>query len=640
MEKAITWNIPETLPLSFLYGGAQIEGWPKDVQTTVEETQRADGARRTVVRGAMQDGLEIRLECVRYEDFAAAEYTAYLTNCGQTDSKLVEGLRLSCRIEGEGAELIHGNGDTVTMEGYRWQRDALPQTLSPTDGTSCRGAFPYMRLAFPEGTVNLAIGWPTCWEARFAGEASGVRVSAGQKRCRMVIHPGETIRTPSLTLQFVAGDPDRAANQWRRWYFAHVMPRRAGRPLKPMLCLHYWMCEGKPEHTAATEENQIRALESYVGNGLTPDVWWIDAGWYPCDYVWTRTGTWVEDPKRFPRGLRPIGDACKAHGADFLLWFEPERVQPGTWLDEHHPEWLLKRRCEDGSIDCNRLLNLGDPACCDALIDHVDAFIKRNGVSIYRQDFNFDPAPFWAENEAEDRIGAMENLHGQGYLRYWDALLARNPGLLIDSCASGGRRNDLESMRRAVPLHYTDMGYGNHPIKQLQHRQMFEWIPYFRAHNMNWDRPDHSYGCENHGPDEYAYHVALAPALTDMTPYNASPEAFALARRMTPLWRCAAEIMLEGDYYPLTPRKADAADFYAMQFHCPNRGAGFVSVVSNVANGKREYLLRMRELDRSAVYRVTDGDATWENTGAALSDGVTLQMPPRSGALWFYERID
>lgn len=38
--------------------------------------------------------------------------------------------------------------------------------------------------------------------------------------------------------------------------------------------------------------------------------------------------------------------------------------------------------------------------------------------------------------------------------------------------------------------HYTDVGYGNHPIKQKPHRQMFEWIPYFRAHNMNWDDPE------------------------------------------------------------------------------------------------------------------------------------------------------
>ena len=74
--------------------------------------------------------------------------------------------------------------------------------------------------------------------------------------------------------------------------------------------------------------------------------------------------------------------------------------------------------------------------------------------------------PIWIRNEAEDRIGAIENLHVQGYLKFWDELILRNPGLWIDSCASGGRRNDLETMRRAVPLHYTDMGYGEHQLSR------------------------------------------------------------------------------------------------------------------------------------------------------------------------------
>jgi hypothetical protein len=55
-----------------------------------------------------------------------------------------------------------------------------------------------------------------------------------------------------------------------------------------------------------------------------------------------------------------------------------------------------------------------------------------------------------------DRQGMTDNLHVQGYLAYWDALRRRRPNLVIDSCASGGRRNDLETMRRAVPLHPTD----------------------------------------------------------------------------------------------------------------------------------------------------------------------------------------
>ena len=121
----------------------------------------------------------------------------------------------------------------------------------------------------------------------------------------------------------------------------------------------------------------------------------------------------------------------------------------------------------------------------------------------------------------------------QGYHAYWDALIDSNPWLWIDSCASGGRRNDLETMRRAVPLHYTDVGYGDIPVKQKQYREMFEWIPYFRSHNMAWDREyvEKTLGQEWTDNDDYTFEVAMAPAVTYMTWWDADDEQFGRTKR-------------------------------------------------------------------------------------------------------------
>jgi len=40
----------------------------------------------------------------------------------------------------------------------------------------------------------------------------------------------------------------------------------------------------------------------------------------------------------FPRGLKPVTEAAKKMGKGFVVWFEPERVYEGTWLDREHPE--------------------------------------------------------------------------------------------------------------------------------------------------------------------------------------------------------------------------------------------------------------------------------------------------------------
>ena len=461
----------------------------------------------------------------------------------------------------------------------------------------------------------------------------------------MTILPGETMRTPRLTMMAYAGDEAHGRNLYRHWYFAHVLPRENGKPLEPMLCLHLFG-DGGAEFTQTTAENQLKAIDTYVNRGMTPDVWWIDAGWYPCAGDWTKLGLWEHDPERFPDGLTPIGKRCEKYGTRFLLWMEPERVvsrKAGIWVE--HPEWTLET---DGAVENGgpSLLDIGIPECCDWLIDHVDTLIKKYHVHVYRQDFNTAPAMFWERNETEDRIGAKENLHVQGYLRYWDTLIARNPGLWIDSCASGGRRNDPDTMRRAVTLHYTDVGYGNHPIKQKQYRLMFEWIPYFRAHNMSWDLDDGTYkdiyGCGTpRSVDRFAFHCALAPALTNMTTFDGPEEEYETARVMLPIWRRAAEIELRADYYPLTECNKDAHDFYAMQFDDPDTGEGFVQVIRNTLAEEDTFMLRMEALDGEAEYffeNMETGDMM-QLSGEQLAAGIPLTLEKRSGVVWFYHKV-
>ena len=654
-SRLFSYTCPEELPVSFVYGGKVVHGIPAEFAPECEVSFPDSTLIKRVITGRNSDGLEIKVEHTEYRDYPAVEMVMYITNRGNADTERISDMKVVHGVLPAACDrLIHGNGDTLKDDGYEWFTDkiAAPVTISPDDGTSCKGAFPYMRLQGEDYGVNIAIGWPSVWMAGFAPADNGVGVCIGQKRCNMVIRPGETMRTPRVNFVAYEGDEVRGTNMWRRWYFDHILPRENGGVLPPKVCMHVFGANGKPEFTGADEGNQVSGIDDYVARGIRPDVWWVDAGWYPCDYEWTRTGTWTPDPVRFPNGLAPIGKKCAENGMQFLLWFEPERVRQGTQLAEEHPEWLLKRRVPAGGDPTDTilnldhrdsLLNLGDRECCDWLIDHVDGVIKQSGVNIYRQDFNFDPMPYWEQNEAPDRIGAIENLHAQGYLRYWDALILRNPGLWIDSCASGGRRNDLETMRRAVPLHYTDVGYGNHPIKQKQHHQMFRWIPYFRAHNMNWDDPETGdYGNSGRPQDKFSYYAAMAPALTDMLEHDASDEDFALARQMQPIWRKAAGMMLSCDYYQLEKCRKSSEDFYAVQFHDPDGHRGFIEILANTKCTGGAYTAHMKALDGEAVYVLTEAEsgAECEYTGAQLMNGTAFDVPRRTGRIWFYERKD
>ena len=629
------------LPLLFSLDGQEIRGIPASFTRAFRrESADANLTRRTWTGTLPENGFTVTVTSWEYRDWPVVEWMAEFTNHGSEDSPLLEGAVLGGGFPGEFLAFVHGNGDTCRDNGYEWFRDEVKNgtvTIQPDDGTSCNGAFPYMKLIFRDAVVRAAVGWPHMWRAAVSRTESGAEYVCGQLRCRMRLHPGETMRTPRLTLMASEGDEDRSMNLWRSWYLAHILPRENGHPIAPALCLHYWSCEGKPEHTAATEENQVRAIETYVSRGLTPDIWWIDAGWYKCDYNWPHIGTWKPDPERFPHGLGPVGEACDKVGARFLLWFEPERVVDGTELAEDHPEWCLPTGREG---DHNSLLNLGDPAACGWLTDRVDSIVKEGHIRVYRQDFNFDPKPCWLKAEAEDRIGALENLHVQGYLRYWDALIDRNPGLWIDSCASGGRRNDLETMRRAVPLHYTDVGYGEHTIKQKQFRELFEWIPYFRSHNMSWDREyaEVELGRKWIENDEFSFQCAMAPAVTYMTWWDADDGQYARTIAAEKIWRRAAALMLSGDYTPLTECRKDPGDWYAMRFNDAERGEGFVQFIRNRAAEAESLTVPFpAEEGRVCIFENSSTGETFVKTGEELNrEGLTAALPKRTGVVLFY----
>jgi alpha-galactosidase len=632
---------PADLPISFVLDGQVVRGIPASWQPKSCQHRVDANIFETTFEGTdSATGLCLRVECTEYRDYPVTEWVAWFSNKGQAPTPIVSDIRaLDATFSGASPVLYHCNGDYYSIDGYTPVETPLNPgdtlTYAPNGGRACDGAFPYYRVIFKDWGLTLAIGWPAEWSATYSGTSDGVQIQAGQQLTHLRLLPGETIRTPRITLMTWAGDEVKAVNLWRRWYLAHILPRPNGQPMVPHLACAA-TDEGE-EFTGATEQNQIHYIDRFNQRGIHPDVWWIDAGWYPCynkEHVrrWWITGTWKPDPERFPNGMKPISDHAAKAGADLLVWFEPERIQPGTELDTQHAEWLLHAPGDD-----NGLLNLGNPAARQWLTDHVCKLIQDNGIKIYRQDHNFPPLDHWRKNEPADRQGINENLHVQGYLQFWDDLLARNPGLWIDSCASGGRRNDLETMRRSVPLHYTDYGYGDHPIKLAFHRTMFEWIPYFKESTLSWDLKGNDRFDDS--ADSYSYHCGMAPMLFATMDIRREDYDFATVRKMIAVWRKAVDLMLYADYYPHTPFHKDAAKWVIWQFNCPESGEGFVQGIRLPAAPEETSTVYLKGILPDANYVFTN-DETGETkliAGEALiRDGFTLTLAPRNGVIWFY----
>jgi alpha-galactosidase len=569
--------------------------------------RKLDKARteRTLAWTDPRSGLVVRCVAVEYAHSPAVEWTVYFKNTGATPTpilKNIQGLDAFFRRADKGEFHLHGiKGDSCTADSYEpYQLELLPglaKSFSPPEysGKSCDGpnGWPYYNLQMPEGGgVILAVGWPGQWASSFMRDAGrGLRITAGQQRTHLVLEPGEEIRTPLIALLFWKGyDVVRAQNLWRRWFIDNNLARTRGQPQSPTAQIQV---DGSPEN--------IAYVKSFLDAGIKPDICWRDAGgahtWYPNQtgpYTgndsWLNTGTWEIDPMRYPQGFKPFSDWVRGNGMQFLLWFEPERVgDTNSWLAKNHPEWLLPGSSH-GSI-----LNLGNPAAFNWLVNHLDKMVKTQGLDWYREDMNgAGPLPAWRKNDSPDRQGITENFYVQGHLALWDELRRRNPGLRIDSCASGGRRNDLESMRRAAPLLRSDFQFpdmkGVVEANQGHTYGLSFWLPF------------QGIGCYLYEP--YAFRSFYLPSfgMGGLTRANeaAQKQAYRECSRI-------ASLML-GDYYPLTGYSLKEDAWIAWQFDRPELGMGAVQAFRRAGSPEASRRFKLHGLRLESRYETEDLD--------------------------------
>ena len=627
-------------PFSFKYGSDKPSAFYKSWDRKASEKKLDDNRTEHVITWTHKTSeLEVRCVAVTYSDFPVVEWTVYFKNLGKTATPLLQDIQgLDLTLRDSAKYVLHGiKGDFCTADSFEPFQLELTEDFSkkfapyPYSGKSSDGpdGWPYHNLQTADGGMIIAVGWPGQWESSFTRlGAKGLKVTAGQQLTHLVLEPGEEIRTPLIALLFYKGDDVvRAQNLWRRWYLAHVIPQVDGKPQGPLKQIQ-------------VSGNDPSYAQSFLDAGVQIDLCWRDAGgantWYPSDkgpYApkegepnnqWLNTGTWDIDRNKYPDGFKPFSDWCHKNGIEFLLWFEPERVGSRETFLGQHPEWLLPAT----DMTVGDIFNLGNPEALAWLIDHIDGMIKSEGLDWYREDMNGNgPLTAWRAADAENRQGITENFYVQGHLKFWDEIVRRNTGLSIDSCASGGRRNDLETMRRSVPLLRSDFQFpgsqqnvfdGN----QCQTYGLSSWLPFQGT------------GCYLYEPYELRSFYLPLFGMGGLAPENheAQVTAYKECEQVAPS-------MLLGDYYPLTPYSLAPDVWIGWQFNRPEVGQGAVQVFRRQDAKESSVRLKLQGLDPNAEYEVTDLDkGTTVHSGKSLmDDGLQVELEPRSAAIFLYK---
>ncbi len=636
LQDILEKNVVEYNPFgfSFLYDGRPsadfIGQWQRSITAS---SKQADWIERAVCFTDPHTQLEIHIESRRYTDFPAYEWVIKFKNNGDQDTPILESILPMDQwlpISSGNQTVLHwSKGGVASFDDFAPQEQILkPNTefhLQPGGGRSSNQVLPFFNLEGSNGGAILGIGWSGEWQMDLIGKTGGVVIKSGMAKTHLLLHPGEEIRTPRLLTLLYEGDLWRGQNLFRQLILKHYRPLRDGQPLEAPITCGNWGGTSAEIHL-----DNIRMVEEHR---LPLEYYWIDAEWYgkpggPGTWA-VNVGSWDHKKELYPNGFKPLSDALKSTGRKLMLWFEPERVFKDTaWWNERS-QWLFEPRGD------NALFNLGIPEARRFLIDFLSNKIDEYGIGCYRQDFNIDPLPFWQAADSPDRVGMSEIRYIEGLYEFWDELLRRHPGLIIDNCASGGRRIDLETTRRSTPFWRTD-GPRDPIAHQCHTFGLLRWIPF-------------SATSQDRASDDYEFRSSMCSSLclnwwiSGDKPADRIPADFPFEwARKTLEQYVQYRQYYYGDYYPLTNYSQAKEDWMAYQLHCGDRGEGLVVVLKRPKSPYVAAAFPLHDLEPQADYLVTDlstGKVNMLKGESLAEDGlkITLEARPDS-ALFVYKK--
>ena len=641
-------------PVSFRFAGSDSAAFLEDAVRSCRAAPGEGRAEHTLTWQHRDTGLACSLELTPFHDFGAVEWVVYFENQGATETPLIEEVRaLDLTWATAGTPHLRrslGTDERVndfqiidepmaTIRSHQW----AAQLRGGDKGLSSVDWLPFFSIDANGKGIAVAVGWTGQWVAEVARTAlDRVRVQAGLEHTRLKLLPGERIRGPRILLLYWEGDSARGSNLLRQLLIRHYVPHYDGEPLLAPACHGSWGGMPTADHLGLIELLRAQKLQY--------DYYWMDAGWYgvspePCANVfegasWSRdVGDWRANPHRHPEGLRPVADAAHAAGMKFLLWVEPERARHGTPVTVEHPEWFLSASTAERKEGDVLLLNLGNLSARRWATDLVSDLITTNGIDGYRQDFNMAPLPYWRANDAPDRQGMTEIRHIEGLYAFWDELHARHPHLLIDNCASGGRRIDLETISRSVPLWRNDYNcfpQADPEAMQVHGAGLSQWVPLHATSPMNVEPGD-----------TYRFRSALSPgtvlnldefnlrAIPDDYPWEWHRRMLAEFHRVRPFWY--------GDIYLLTTCSAAPDAWLAYQLHRVDINAGVVVAFRRAASPMVAAELPLHGLasDDTYVFEDADGGEAHQAAERVLAErGLPLTIAERRTSRLLFYRAD
>ena len=239
--------------------------------------------------------------------------------------------------------------------------------------------------------------------------------------------PGASFETPEAVLSHSDTGFGGLSKNMHTFVNDHIIPPYWKNRPRPVL---YNSWEG-----CVFDFNQHRLLDlANRARDLGCELFVLDDGWFGArNNDKAGLGDYQVNLKKLPNGMEGLSRRIREKGLEFGLWFEPESVNPDSDLYRAHPDWALTDDFQPVYGRNQLLLDLTKPEVRDYIVDSICPILDNSRISYVK----------WDMNRHSIALGAKAHAFVLGLYDVLRRIFGPRPGILLESCSSGGNRFDL-----------------------------------------------------------------------------------------------------------------------------------------------------------------------------------------------------
>jgi alpha-galactosidase len=574
----------------------------------------------------LYDEIYVTLRYGIFEQSDVITRSAVIENRGDFVLELKSAMSMNLDFLGGNPDLIHFYGKHTGERQFE-RTDLLHgiSGISSTRGISSHQHNPFAILCSKDATEEHG----DCWTVSLLYSGSfkiqterdqldGIRIICGlhdQEFC-WPLEKGESFETPEAVLAFSDSGLSCLSHTLHEAYQRHLIRGPWKNQRRPIL-VNNW-------EATYFDFNADKLLAiAKQASALGMDMMVLDDGWFgKRDDDNSGLGDWEVNEKKLGCTLGELADRIHGLGLKFGIWIEPEMISEDSDLYREHPDWAFTVPGRDPVRGRNQLvLDLTRAEVREYVKGCIEKLLDSADIQYVKWDMNRTVDNVFSHAAPDASQGALMHRYVLGVYELLEAMLAKQPDLLLEGCCGGGGRFDAGMLYYSPQIWCSD---NTDAIERLR-------IHYGTSFGYPMSAVSaHVSACPNHqNHRETPFTTRGICAMQGAFGYELdlgrlSENEKECVKEQIRIYKENWELFQQGTYYRLSS-PFEEKDFTAWSYVSKDASRAVLSAVyTDLRSNARPLRVRFRGLDAGAIYDVEGVHCT----GASLMNGgYVLPLP-------------